>query len=88
MRSTDAKYCMGAIRIVLSLAGGSAPSAAPSAADKAKIAETIRALPAQTQTACNAHDAARNVAHDATEIVNMNHGQPNLAGPAAARMAV
>ena len=56
--------------------------------DKAKTAETIKAMMIDVQTNFNAGDAERNIAHDARDIVVMQHGQPNTLGAAADLEAV
>jgi ketosteroid isomerase-like protein len=66
--------------VAASLAGCLKPETAPPTVDKGKIADAVKADWANVAAAANAGDAAKAVASDAPDIVNMFHGQPTLVG--------
>lgn len=57
-----------------------APPAAPKV-DRGEVADNVRAVVTDLVAAFNAHDVEKSVSHDASDMVAMFHGMPNVTGP-------
>jgi len=77
---THTTAAMAVLLAAASLAACTKPAAAPTAVDKAKIAEAVKADAEGMIAAFNARDAEKAVSHDAPGMVGMFHGTPNVVG--------
>jgi ketosteroid isomerase-like protein len=72
-----------AVLMATSLGACKPPASAKPAVDTSKIGDAVKADVAQLVADFNAHDATKVAGHDAADVVQMAHGQPNTVGAAA-----
>ncbi len=73
----------GAAAAALMAASLGACDKTPAPADTGKISDAVKADVAQLVADFNAHDPVKTSAHNAPDVVSMNHGGPNVVGAGA-----
>ncbi len=71
------------LAMAAALAACNPTAPAKPAADTGKVADAVKADVAQLVVDLNAHDAVKAGSHDASDVVVMFNGQPNIIGAAA-----
>ena len=68
------------VLVAVSLSACNPAAPAKPAVDTGKIADAVKADVAQNVADFNAHDATKVASHDAADVIQMAHGQPNTVG--------